>query len=508
MIKKTILSTICILSILLIGTLTYSFANPLDIEQGNTNGESAGTALGTVYGNTFFSNNKENDWTDAALSNATIISLFDLERDTTYYRNAFISSFNSAFEIAFKTAFRDSSLSAALQAQEEDVVLTGLDDGATIGNMFGLASGRSDFLSNKTNDWNQSILTESQIVNYFNLSLETEEYRQSFIEGFTLAFADSYTTSFRSSNIAAINNSYNYKFGAVDKTIFAGGGTIQSADQNMDIKFPVGTFFRETTIGITIDQLPKFNPWDMYTVVSRSYEVNVLNEPFAVINRPITISFDYFWDYRGGIFYFDDSNWIYLPSLIENNRITTVINDPVFYGKELVVLKDLKYIPFSDTTFHWANAEIDYFLRRRLLDNNRQDAKFLPNTSIKRGEFLQILDRTFSWESVQNQEIDMTIFKDYTILNEYRSSFEKAIAMGIIMGNEDSSLRPHIPITYREVEWIINRLFEHKSFKWEDMASEILAERFHRSVGIENIDANITRAEVVYLLDRLLKEHY
>jgi len=507
MIKKTILSIICILSVLLMGTITYSFANQLDIDQGNTNGESAGTALGTVYGNTFYANNKENDWTDAALSNATIISLFDLDRDTTHYRNAFISSFNNEFEIAFKTAFRDSSLLAALQAQEEDVVLTGLEDGGTIGTIFGTASGKSDFLSNRTNDWTQSILTESQIINYFNLSLETQEYRQSFIEGFTLAFADSYITSFRTTNVAAINSSYNYKFGTVEETVFADGKTIQSTDQNLSIEFPTGTVFREATIGISIGQLPRFNPWDMYTVVSRSYAVNVLKEPFVVLNRPITISFDYFWDNRGGIFYFDDSSWIYVPSVIENNRITTVISDPLFYGKELVVLKDLKYIPFIDTTFHWANAEIDYFLRRRFIDNKREDSKFMPNTSIKRGEFLQLLDRAFSWESVQGQGIDVAIFKDYIILNEYRSSFEKAISMGIILGNEDSSLRPHIPITYREVEWIINRLFTRKSFKWEEMANEILTERFHRSVGIENIDANITRAEVIYLLNRILKEY-
>ncbi|MGV8148692.1 MAG: S-layer homology domain-containing protein [Alkaliphilus sp.] len=500
--KKMILSAICI--IFTITTISFSFANELDTEQGNANGEVAGTELGTVYGNSFFGSGKDNDWASASLNDSSIISLFDLERDTTHYRNAFISSFNTAFEAAFKTAFRDSSLSYALDAQGEDVVLTGMDDGSSIGAIFGTSSGKRDFLSNKINDWNQSVLSEKQIIDYFNLSLENNEYKQSFIEGFTLAFAESYVTSFRNANIEDINNMYKYKFGTVSETVFAEGKTITSTDQNLSIEFPVGTVFREVSLEIAITELPIFNPWDMYTVISRAYEVNVLKHGFIVLNRPITISFPYFWDHRGGIFYQNDSGWTYLPSVIENNRITTVINDPLFYGKEFVVLRDNKYIPFTDITWHWANGEIDYFLRRRFIDNECAEKRFNPDETMSRGEFIQLLDRVFAWSNVQDTEFDITRFKDYSILNEYRDSFEKAVSRGIILGNDDSTLRPHMPITYREVEWIIGREIPHKLFSWEDISSELLLEEFHLSAGKENKDANITRAEVIYLLNKLL----
>ena len=504
--KKTILSTISLIIILSALTLNCSFANQLDIDQGYTDGETAGTELGTIQGNSYFTSGKNNDWRSAVLSSSEIISLFDLNRDTTSYRNAFLSSFSSAFEEAFKTAFREANLAAALAQQEEDVVVLGLDDGVNVGSLFGAERGERDFFRRLSNNWEQSVLTEKQIIDYFNLSIENHEYRSNFIEGFMQSFADSYTIAFRASNAIHINEVFSTMHDSVHAKISFEGATVLSADNILSLEVPEGTVFRKAEFEIETLELPRFNPWDMYTVVTRAYSVNVLDENFVNLNRPITVSFPYFWNDRGGIFYKEDTKWTYSPSVIKENRIYTTIEDSVFWGSDFVVLIDNKYKPFSDTSWHWANDEIDYFLRRRFIINECEEYKFRPDDSMSRGEFIQLLDIVFTWENDFYSEVDITKFRDYMVLNEYKESFLKAVSKGIVIGCDDATLRPHMAISFQEVEWIIDRMFPRIGFRWEDVGNRLLLEKFHLITGLENKKSNISRAEVIYVVYQILKE--
>lgn len=183
--------------------------------------------------------------------------------------------------------------------------------------------------------------------------------------------------------------------------------------------------------------------------------------------------------------------------------------DGVFAGTRYVLNRGeagaSKYVKFSDISGHWAEKAIDNFGRKQLIAGDLAN-RYFPDSSITRGEFVIMLDKAFKWEA-PSDPVDLTGFKDYSELGQSLSAMEKAFYKGYLnkyfVGYSDGSLKPNAPITYEEFELVMGRVLAKADFKWSEAAKAIEAGTGFHSPGIENIKANMTRAEAVYYLDSL-----
>lgn len=162
-----------------------------------------------------------------------------------------------------------------------------------------------------------------------------------------------------------------------------------------------------------------------------------------------------------------------------------------------------KYLNFTDIEGHWNQYEIETFLDLGYLYLNPY-LEFGPDEPITRGEFIVLLDAYYNWPTIYDSEFDLTDFRDYEDLGSLENSFAKAIhkgyLSGIVEGYTDQTLRPRDPISYEEVEILMNKVKDTTTFDWTVVANSIAANK-----GVSNEDwssdyGSLTRAEAVYLL--------
>lgn len=161
-----------------------------------------------------------------------------------------------------------------------------------------------------------------------------------------------------------------------------------------------------------------------------------------------------------------------------------------------------RYSEFIDINGHWMQSEIEMFLESGYLYLNPY-LEFRPNEPMTRGEFVVLLDSVYSWPILE-EEVDLTGFRDYETLGSLESSFAKAIykgyLSGIIEGYQDNTLRPLDPISYREVELVMNRIKGTTDFEWNTVAQEITRMKGVQRAEWADKNNSITRAEAIFLL--------
>lgn len=183
---------------------------------------------------------------------------------------------------------------------------------------------------------------------------------------------------------------------------------------------------------------------------------------------------------------------------VESNTIVRYL-----YMPDEDIFNYSKYFEFTDIEGHWNQSEIEHFLDEGYLYLNPY-LEFGPDEPITRGEFIVLLDSYYGWPTIYDDEYDLTDFRDYEDLGSLESSFAKAIhkgyLSGVVEGYGDNTLRPRAPISYEEVEFLMNRIKDTNSFSWSTVASGM---RFNKGVDEERwneSDGQLTRAEAVYLL--------
>lgn len=162
-----------------------------------------------------------------------------------------------------------------------------------------------------------------------------------------------------------------------------------------------------------------------------------------------------------------------------------------------------KYFEFTDLEDNYMEREIYEFIDYGYLYMNPY-LEFKPDEPITRGEFIVLLDHVYEWPTVYDDQVDLRDFRDYDDLGSLESSFAKAMykgyLTGIIEGYDDNTIRPREPITYREIEFLMNRIKETDSFSWEQVASSINWRKGIWSDRWTDTNNTLTRAEAVYLL--------
>ena len=173
------------------------------------------------------------------------------------------------------------------------------------------------------------------------------------------------------------------------------------------------------------------------------------------------------------------------------------------YLPETDLFNYTKYFEFTDLEDHYMEREIYEFIDYGYLYMNPY-LEFKPDEPITRGEFIVLLDHVYEWPTVYDDQIDLRDFRDYDDLGSLESSFAKAMykgyLTGIIEGYDDNTLRPREPITYREVEFLMQRIKNNENFTWAEVANSINYRKGVRSDRWTDTNNTLTRAEAVYLL--------
>lgn len=171
----------------------------------------------------------------------------------------------------------------------------------------------------------------------------------------------------------------------------------------------------------------------------------------------------------------------------------------------------------TDTAGHWAEDAIERWTEKGVL-NGYTDGSFKPDDNITRGEFFKIISSAFEFEDMSDNP-----FSDIRESDWYYDHIIKLYAAGIINGS-GGKVHPEAAITREEVFAVFARLFDvendesalsvfsdgDKTSSWAhgEVGGLVAGGYIQGSDGQLRPTGNITRAEVVTVINNIIKGYY
>jgi len=463
-------------------------------QQGVKDGEEIGGLLGATFGVRDFFSKRNKDFERDLPTKKEIVSYYSLGRDNDEYEEGFISGFLSAYEEEYNKAFRQSNYDNFMRDESG-----AQDSGRQVGSMLGATQAVEDYMLKRDSDWKRSLPSERYVIMEYDLIYHSENYRTHFVAGFFDGYSEGYQTKYKELTVGA----------AVEKStsilIPISGGSLISADNSFSVNIPAGTYYHKINLSISTSyNVDNYSSYERIKA-SNDYSVKTLNTSGNVdSNKKIALAFEYYGDkQKGGIYKLTNGEWNYIPSAVEGNAIVAYISPSMLGGNGTTfsVFVEKQNTVFRDARSHWANDEINAFVRRGIL-SGYPDGTFKPEQNITRAEFLIILSRLYDWNTNYYYGANYG-FKDQWNFGMYNNIINYSSSNGFINGYPDNTFRPKNPISYREVELIVGRVIGDYNFRWSDIATQILYERKAKSNSFLNYNNSINRAEVVYMLYNL-----
>lgn len=462
----------------------------VSLDTGTSDGEAMGSILGAMNGARDYRDRKKINYKISIPRDTEIIKKYSLNLDSEKYKEAFLRGFKLSYEKAYNEGYR-----AAMIEQMSLESTSGYDNGYSVGIKAGEVQARRDYDLNKRLNWEKHKVTDIDIIKENDLLYQKGGYRETFIDGYWTGFSEGYRTVFQS-----LNGEDRIKSSSSSE-IPMSGGSLASGDSKMMIIFEKGTFYND--IYSTIDTISKkkysfkenyISASDMYKIENTNLSQNYDNQ------KPITLSFEYYGGKNGGIYKFIDGEWVYLYSTMEDGSISTKVSPSALNNSSgtYAVFIDKNAPLLLDIRSHWAKDEIETLVRRTVI-SGYSNKTFRPDKDISRSEFLILLSRVYDWKLQDNVD-NVKVFKDYSSFNRNDKIISYAYEKGYINGYADNTFRPEEPISYKEVEIIIGRILQNPNFRWYNTAAKMLYEKKVKSKSYDNMNNNISRAEVSYML--------
>ena len=450
-----------------------------------------GKALGEISGANAYNSGKSSNWRTAIPKTKNISDMFGLSKQSSSYRSAFIKAFTSAFNEGYVEAYDRAAYEPVKVSLEQ-----GVEDGEDVGTIVGAAYGSKDFFGGLDSSYKRDLPSRTVIAQQYSLNDDSNNYKDGFITGFISAYEESYNKAYRESNMDE----------ALKKTaseiIPVSGGTAATTDKRFTVDVPSGTFYHDVNMSIITSYDVERTNYSNLIKASDSYTVVLTNLSGNLDDsKSIKLTFEYYGDrYKGGIYRLQDNRWLYIPTVIEDGKMSAKLNPKSLnsYGTTFSAFVDNNIPVFRDTRGHWAGDEIDAYVRRGAI-SGYGDMLFKPDNNITRAEFLTLLSRTFNW-NLYSYQGNTTTFKDADTFGYYGDVINYATQYNYIHGYIDGTFKPGNPISYAEVEAIMNRVLFYNNFRWSDIANKMLYEKKERSGSFKNMNNKITRAEVAYML--------
>jgi hypothetical protein len=172
---------------------------------------------------------------------------------------------------------------------------------------------------------------------------------------------------------------------------------------------------------------------------------------------------------------------------------------------------------FDDVECHWAKDAIVKFTNINII-KGYNDNTFRPNDNITRAEFITLVNRILN-----NSEQSDKFIPDIQSKNWYYEEIKKSVASGLLKGDQNGNMNPESYITREEAVVILARAFggigadiaidefidKNEVSSWSAAAfSDFISKEYIKGYGDNTIKprANITRAEVITIIDRMFAE--
>ncbi|MDR7856128.1 S-layer homology domain-containing protein [Tissierella sp.] len=470
----------------------------ISLETGTSDGEELGSKLGIVYGAKDYYDKNSNNYNRNIPSDSDILTYYSLKKESPLYREGFLIGFKNSYEESYSKSFREANLNLKIL---DDV--DGFDNGYDTGWIKGEIQATKDYTLKKASNWKTNSITNSNIIIEHYLLLKTDNYRQGFISGYWKGFSESYINTY---------NLLRQKDSLTKSTIVnisAIGGRGFSGDNGLLVQVDKGIFYNNVVLNIDTLSDNSYKLENKYIKASNYYRIDITNATNDYDNSiPITLEFEYFGKQNGGIYKLVNDKWAYLPSRINEGKISANVEARTLNSKSgtYVVLVDNEVPILYDIRGHWAKEEINTFIRRGIV-NGYSDKTFRPDSSISRVEFLSILSRVYEWK-ITNDTENIKIFKDLEKFQTYENVISYAYHRKYINGYSDGTFRPGDYISYKEVEIIMQRVLGDENFNWYNIASRILTDKIIRCFSYDSNENKITRAELIYMLYSLNQWKY
>ena len=490
-----------------LGEKDYSY------EEGLKDGDEYARNLANLNGRKDYLLGLRNDYKRNMPSNKEIINMFNLNNESSQYRDAFLAGFEfgrsvtggeteGGYILYYNDAYRKAN-----KETTETPDLKGEEGGRTIGKMRGEYAAIMDITMSKVNSWNKHKVNDEIIINEYGLQFQSENYRLAFIIGYWDEFMKSYNETYKK-----LQQDSNKVKTHTEKISIDGKDNIGiPSDDKFLVDIEAGTYYDD--IIVTIDSIPTtyVNPNSTrHTQASQVYGLKLMNLAGTLDkNKKITIKFkSYGNDVKYGIYKYHYNKWIYIPSKQEGDYLIADINlnNINLTGNIYAVRVDNELPIFHESRGHWARDEINTYVKREII-YGYPDKSFKPDKEISRGEFVTMLSRLYDWYPPYDST-NVTKFKDYKDFGYAEKAISYATYYKIVNGYIDNTFKPNNPITYKEVEIIMSRVLNNQNFKWDYFADKMIYEKKIRSRSKDSMNNKITRAEFTFLLYQLNEWQY
>ncbi|NLL70115.1 MAG: S-layer homology domain-containing protein [Epulopiscium sp.] len=484
-----------------------------DGEMGNQHGEILGMILGTIYGKEDYDKGLTNLWERHLLSEMQIRKRYQLNKDTKQYIESFIKAFINGYKEGYVTAYRDTHFQNHLQPMQQAV-----EEGQNLGQQVGNFFAHRDWQQLKANDWEASLKEfekQESIVYRYQLFLESKEYQMGFMAGFRDGFREAYIQAFqeRRESYGTENMNYYWVDQAPQKMIleestvsFQKGQPVTEVKEVAFLEIPQGAFYEKIYLGFGKNpNLFRYRSFP-FTPSSDVISINVIHSaPFIVTHQPLILSFPWHGNERVGIYEQVNGEWRYLYSTIQNQQVMTELSYKHYSDGTYVMMVDDSYQEIKDLYGHWAQKELYTFLRRGYIQGDQQRL-YYPDAPMTRGDFLALISTIQKWPLSSKVDLSTT-FHDYGTFDQYNDIITYAFTQGYVSGYSDGTFRPYQPMTYQEVEWILQKILKKSDFTWDTMEQRLLNKKFIRSKSRWGKQQLIPKSEIIYLFYSLQEEN-
>ncbi|WP_077367716.1 S-layer homology domain-containing protein [Anaerosalibacter sp. Marseille-P3206] len=454
---------------------------------------------GEVFGKLFGENDGRKDYFEGKISNwernfpteVKLRSEFGLNSDYNKYEDGFFTGFKKAYEESYKKGFREGNKELNLIKSEN-----GFNDGNDVGLNRGNNFAEIDYYLRKSADISRHYLSNSQIINDYNLYLDNNRYKDGFITGFRDGFAEGYIKRFQELNKeVAIKKEESF-------LVPSSGGEFEFRDNELKVNVLSGTYYDEIIVKISSLNDDKYRSTTKNIKrISEIFNISIHNK-IKEYNKEnlIELSFEYHGPDNGGIYKFVNGEWLYMPSIIEEGVIKTFVVPGSIKeeGSDYAVFIDKSAHKIHDIRGHWAKDEINTYLRRKHISAYK-DNTFKPNSYMTKGQLLMVLNKVYKWDLPEDVS-SVKKYKDYNQFKNYQKVVQYSLNNGYIKADNKNKLNLDSPITYKEVEALMRKVTKSNNFKWSNTSNKILYKKGVRCKSFNSYNNKITRSEAIYML--------
>ncbi len=480
-------------------------------------GEDIGEFYGVIDGYIIGFQNFENELTsrtytfkyNSDISKHTVTSEYKSQSDE--YKNAFSEKYLEGYKLGYSLGINglkktpiELAVFAGGQLVEDTKLATGATSGETLGVSAGTIQAEIDIALGNGFIPEQSLENyekEQSLYSRYNLNKFPETYNDIFIN----SFRKNYVISYQEKYLALMDdfNKQNFEYTRINnvESEFNYDLNLDSSHQNVRFQFPVGSVYGFGYIGGTRLIKPVVYDSKVLKFVNYDFIIDTFNTDnygkaeFIEANKPFTMSVDHNSSSDNvGIYEFKNGAWQYILTDVEEGKITHTFPTGKYEGGRYCVFVEPNYPKFTDSYFSPFYDEIYTYARRRAIYAPTEN--FRPTSNITRGEFAFMINGIMN----PNKEISPSKkFIDVTQTSPYKNSIDYVSSKGYINGVSSNQFGVNSALTYNQLKIIIERV-TNETFDMNAVFNKMSNERLHKSKGVSNMNAYVTREEAVYIL--------